>query len=341
MLPGLALAVLALALLSCSLGPYEAVRAPQVLRVLAHEAGLKVSVTQEQTGIVMGLRLPRVALAILAGAALALAGAALQGLFRNPLADPALVGVSGGAALGAVAMIVLASAAGSSLTGWFGAFALPAAAMAGGLAVTFLTYQLAKVEGQTHLALMLLTGLALNALAGAAIGLLIFRATDEQLRALTFWSLGSLTRASWGQIGAAAVLALPAMVALLFFARPLNALLLGEAEAYHLGVPVQRVKRWLIFLSATMAGATVAICGTIGFLGLVAPHLVRLALGPDHRRLLPAAALLGAALLLAADIAARELTGGFEELPIGVVTALAGAPVFLGLLWRARRNGRF
>ncbi|MGA2053524.1 MAG: iron ABC transporter permease [Opitutales bacterium] len=339
-LPVLAALVLGLALASCSFGPYDAVRAPQVLRVFGHWLGFG-SVDPVQATVVLELRLPRVALGILAGAALGMAGAALQGLFRNALADPALIGVSSGGAVGAVAVIVLGGTALRSLSSVLGAFALPVAAMAGGVGVTFLVYHLAKVEGRTHLTLMLLTGIALNALAGAAIGVMVFVASDQQIRELTFWSLGSLTKAGWVQIGAAALFAVPAMVALPWLARPLNALLLGEAEAFHLGVPVQRVKKQLIFLSATMVGATVAVCGTIGFIGLVTPHLVRLALGPDHRVVLPASALLGAALLLAADIAARQLTGGFEELPIGVVTALAGAPVFLGLLLRARKKGEF
>jgi iron complex transport system permease protein len=341
-LAALAALTLVLAVCSASYGSDEAVRAPQVLQVIAHKIGLShgaLDVTREN--VVLQLRLPRVALAILAGAALAMAGAALQGLFRNPLADPALIGVSSGAALGAVSMIVLGGTALHALSDILGNFALPAAAMAGGVAVTFLIYHLAKVEGRTHLALMLLTGLAFNALAGAAIGLLIYSATDTQLRELIFWSLGSLNKANWPQIGAAACLAIPPMLALPWLARPLNALLLGEAEAAHLGVPVQRFKRWLIFLSATMVGATVAVCGTIGFLGLVAPHLIRLAFGPDHRLLLPASALLGASLLLAADIAARAGAASAEELPIGVVTALVGAPVFLGLLWRARHKGGF
>jgi iron complex transport system permease protein len=341
-LTALALAVLVLALISASYGPYEKVRAGEILQVLAHKMGFSQTPIDDTTvNVVMDLRLPRVALAILAGAALAMAGAALQGLFRNPLADPALIGVSSGAALGAVAVIVLGGTVLHAVTLVLGPFSLPLAALGGGLAVTFLIYNLARVEGRTHVALMLLTGLALNALAGAVIGLMVYLATDEQLRVWTFWSLGSLSKAGWREIGAAAVLAVPAMLVLPSFARPLNALTLGEAEAHHLGVPVQLLKRWLIFLSATMVGATVAVCGTIAFLGLAAPHLVRLAFGPDHRLLLPASALLGAALLLAADIAARAGTTGFEELPIGVITALVGAPVFLALLLRARKKGEF
>ena len=305
-LPVLAAAVLGLALVSSAMGPVEEVRAPQVLAVLGHWVGLHGAVDPAQAMVVEYLRLPRVALGILAGAALGMAGAALQ-------AWPEVVG----------------------------AMALPVAAMAGGVAVTFLVYQLAKVEGRTHLSLMLLTGIAVNALAGAAIGIMVYSASDQQVREWLFWSLGSLTRAGWPEIGAAAVFAVPAMVALPVLARPLNALLLGEAEAFHLGVPVQRVKRVLILLSAVMVGATVAVCGTIGFLGLVTPHLARLALGPDHRVLLPASGLLGAALLLSADIAARLPAGGIGELPIGVITALVGAPVFLVLLMRARKKGEF
>ncbi len=332
----------ALAFCSASFGTYHAVRAPEVLRVLGHALGLgggHLDATVQTT--VLDLRLPRVALAILAGAALAMAGAALQGLFRNPLADPALIGISSGAALGAVLMIVLGGGLLGGIVLALGAFALPVAAMTGGVVVTFLIYRLSKVEGRTHIALMLLTGLAVNALAGAGIGTLIYHSSDEQLRTWTYWSLGSLGKADWPQIGVAAMFIVPALLTLPWFARPLNTLLLGEAEAHHLGVPVQRVKRWVILLSAAMVGAAVAACGTIGFVGLVAPHLVRLVCGPDHRLLLPASALLGASLLLAADLAARTAGMGVEELPIGVVTALVGAPVFLALLWRARRKGEF
>jgi iron complex transport system permease protein len=340
-LAALAAAVVMLALASASYGPFAEIRAPQVVDVLLHKLGLaqgEADPTNEL--VVMSLRLPHVALAILAGVALGLAGAALQGLFRNSLADPALIGVSGGAALGAVIIIVLGQGWLHGIYTALGAFALPMAAMTGGLTVTFIIYHLAKVEGRTHAALMLLTGLAVNALVGAGIGVLIYRASDEQLRTWIFWSLGSLGKANWPQIGAAALFVIPAAGALLLWARPLNALLLGEAEAQHLGVPVQRMKRGLILCSAIMTGAAVAVCGTIGFVGLVAPHLVRLVVGPDHRLLLPASALLGAVLLLAADLAAR-LGGGVEELPIGVVTALVGAPVFLALLLRARRKGEF
>jgi iron complex transport system permease protein len=333
--------VLALALVSASYGEYAKVGVKEVGQVLAHKVGLGPGASDATAELVVDLRLPRVALAILAGAALAMAGAALQGLFRNPLADPALIGVSGGSAFGAVLVIVLGGGALADLNNYFGAFALPVAAMLGGAGVTFLIYHLAKVSGRTEVALMLLTGLAFNALAGAAIGLLVYLATDEQMRAFWFWSLGSLQRAGWPQIGAAAMFILPALVVLPMWARQLNALALGEAEAHHLGVPVQRLKRGLILLSAMMVGAAVSGCGTIGFVGLVAPHLARLALGPDHRLLLPASALLGAALLLAADIAARAGAAGFEELPIGVVTALVGAPVFLALLLRARNKGGF
>ncbi len=341
-LAALAVVVAALAFVSAAEGPYDKVRAAEVLNVLAHKVGLghgALDTTNDK--VVMGLRLPRVALAILAGLALGMAGAVLQGLFRNPLADPALIGVSSGAALGAVAVIVLGARVMGALPEGVAAFALPVAAMAGGVGVTFLIYHLAKVEGRTHVALMLLTGLALNALVGAAIGVMIYLASDQQLRQWIFWSLGSLTKEGWAPIGAAAVFILPAAVVLPFFARPLNALLLGEAEAQHLGVPVQQVKRALIVLSSVMVGAAVAVTGTIGFVGLVAPHLVRLAFGPDHRLLLPASGLLGAALLLVADLAARVSPVGFEELPIGVVTAFIGAPVFLLLLLRARRKGEF
>ena len=293
--------------------------------------------------VVRQIRLPRLLGALLIGAALTLSGALLQGLFRNPLADPALIGVSSGAAMGAVLAIVglplvlhLLPATAGQVLGWIG---LPLLAMLGAVGLTFLIYRLSLVRGRTHVPSMLLTGIAVNAVGGAFVGLMVtVFATDEQLRTITFWTLGSLSGLNWTNTAViAAAVALPLILALRQ-APALNALLLGETEAHHLGVRVQQVKRLVIVLSAVMVGITVAFCGIIGFVGLVVPHIVRTAIGPDHRLLLPAGSLLGAVILLAADGFARILVAP-AELQIGILTSLLGGPFFLALLLRARRGG--
>lgn len=284
--------------------------------------------------IILSIRLPRVALALLVGGGLAIAGATMQGLFRNPLADPGLIGVSSGAALAAVAMIVLGEGA---LAGLFGRFALPLAAFAGSLATTWLVYRLARCGGRTHIHTMLLAGIAINALCGAAIGVLVYLADDAQLRSLTFWQMGSLGRASWAEVWVCAAIMLPAIALLLTQARALNALVLGEDEARYLGVDVERCGHLATVLCALLVGAGVAVSGMIGFVGLVVPHLIRLLIGPDHRGVLPGALFAGGALLVAADMGARTVAAP-AELPIGLLTAAIGAPFFLGLLLRQRRG---
>lgn len=287
--------------------------------------------------VVLNIRLPRTLLALLVGAALAVSGALMQGLFRNPLADPGLVGVSAGAGLAAAVTIVF----GEHLFAPFGRLpyaALPAGAFLGGLVSTLALYAIATRHGRTSIATMLLAGVALGALAGAATGLLAFLSDDRQLRDLTFWALGSLGGASWTKVAAIAPIVLPLLLATPFLARGLNALALGEAEAFHLGIAVQRLKAIVVVLVALAVGASVAAAGAIGFVGIVVPHLLRLIVGPDHRVLLPLSALAGAALLTAADLVARLVVAP-AELPIGILTALLGAPFFLWLL--LRRNGGF
>lgn len=286
--------------------------------------------------IVYDIRLPRIVLGILVGASLAVSGAVMQGLFRNPLADPGIVGVSAGAGLGAITVIVLGStAAFAPFIAPMGIFALPFAAFLGGLATTLVLYRVATRAGQTSVATMLLAGIALGAMASAFSGVLIYLADDGQLRDLTFWGLGSLAGASWSKIAAAGPVILLALMAAPFMARALNAMALGESTAHHLGVPVQKFKNIAIITVAGATGAAVAVSGGIGFVGIVVPHLLRLLIGPDHRYLLPASALLGATLLLLADAASRTVVAP-AELPIGIVTAAVGAPFFLWILLRKR-----
>jgi iron complex transport system permease protein len=288
---------------------------------------------------ILQLRLPRVVLGLIVGAALAVSGAAMQGIFRNPLADPGLVGVSSGAALGAVACIVLGGALdlGGSWA-WLGRWLLPLASFAGAALATVAVSRLSRVDGATQAAQMLLVGLALNAIAGAGIGLLAHLASGPALRALTFWMYGSLGRVGWPEIAVAGPLVALATLLIPLHGRELNALLLGEAEAGHLGVDVERLKRRLVLLVLVAVGGSVALTGIIGFVGLIVPQLIRLWAGPDHRLLLPASALLGGALLTAADTAARTLAAPLE-LPIGVLTALIGGPFFIALLLRLRGRG--
>lgn len=279
-----------------------------------------------EMGVLLAIRLPRTLFGACVGAALSMSGTALQGLFRNPLVDPGLVGVSSGAALAAAATLVLAEQF---------SFLVPLAAFAGGLLATLAVSFFGVRGGRARVATMLLAGIALNALTAAATGLLLFLATDAQLRNVIFWNLGSVAAATWKTVLLCLPLILGGLIALPRLARPLNAILLGEAEATHLGVDVERVKRQTIILVALAVGASVSVSGVIGFVGLVVPHLLRLVVGPDHRILLPGSALLGASLLLASDLIARTIAAP-AELPIGIVTAGIGAPFFLWLLWRQR-----
>jgi iron complex transport system permease protein len=280
------------------------------------------------------IRLPRLILAITAGAALAMAGALMQGLFRNPLADPGLIGVSSGAALAAGITIVMGALWWPELPRALGSWTLVLMAFLGGLGVTWLIYTLSQGEGGTRVGQMLLAGIAVNALAGAGLGLLNYLATDEQLRNLQFWLMGSLGGARWSAVWLVTGLAAIALLAGMRLTHPLNALALGEAQATLLGVAVERVKRQAVVITALAVGVVTATTGIIGFVGLVAPHMVRLMCGPDHRWVLPGSALLGASLVLLADAVARTVVAP-AELPLGVLTALVGVPFFL-LLLRSR-----
>lgn len=285
--------------------------------------------------VILDIRMPRTLLGMMIGASLAVSGATMQGLFRNPLADPGIVGVSAGAGLGAVTFIVLGGGVLAPLAALLGMYHVPFAAFLGGLAFTFALYRISTSNGRTSVATMLLAGIALGAMAGAFTGLLVFWADDEQLRDLTFWGLGSIAGATWPKVLAVAPIIIPILLFAPFMARGLNAMTLGEATAQHLGVNVQIFKRVAIVLVAAATGASVAVSGGIGFVGIVVPHLLRLLIGPDHRYLLPACALLGAIMLLLADAIARQIVAP-AELPIGIVTATIGAPFFLWILLRRR-----
>ena len=278
------------------------------------------------------IRLPRLLLSALVGAALATSGAAIQGLFRNPLADPGLIGISSGAAL-AVAMAIVLFGAGVGALGLYG---LSVAAFVGGVVSCLLVLRFAHINGRVSVTHMLLAGIAISALSGAGTGVLTYLSDDQQLRSLTFWTMGSLGGAMWPAVAVGASTILPGVWLLLRRSRDLNILLLGEREAEYLGVNARALKHTVIGATALMVGVATALTGMIGFLGLVVPHLVRLVLGPDHRALLPASALLGAALLALADTIARTVAAP-AEMPVGILTSLIGGPFFLWLLSRQYR----
>ncbi|WP_095587235.1 FecCD family ABC transporter permease [Actibacterium ureilyticum] len=285
--------------------------------------------------VLFDIRMPRLVMGVLVGAGLAVSGAVLQGLFRNPLADPALIGVSSGASLGAICAIVLGGYLPARMADFLGYYTVPAAAFIGAWAATMVLYRVSTRRGRTSVATMLLAGIALGAMTNAMAGMLIFIADDAQLRDLTFWSLGSLGGATWSKVFAAGPMIVLLLLAAPLLSTGLNGLALGEAAAGHLGIPVQRVKNLSILGVAALTGAAVAISGGIGFVGIVVPHLLRLVIGPDHRFLLPNAALLGASLLLLADVISRTMVAP-AELPIGIITAVIGAPFFLWILLRRR-----
>ena len=296
----------------------------------------KDTVTQQVKTILFDIRLPRICLAILIGAILAISGAVMQGLFRNPLAAPSLIGVSSGASVGASVVIVLAGAWLQSNTA-LGLSLVAVGAFIGSFLVTVLVYRLSTSALGTSVTTMLLAGIAVSALAGAVSGLLSYYADNEMLRQISIWQMGNLSTANWQRV---LVLTVVAILVLSLFPREsksLNALLLGESEARHLGIDVQQVKRKLILLTTLGIGTAVAIGGMIGFVGLIVPHIVRLLIGPDHRWLLPASALAGGVLLLLADTIARIIIAP-TELPTGILTAILGAPFFIMLLVQQRRE---
>ncbi|MCP1632375.1 iron complex transport system permease protein [Kerstersia gyiorum] len=318
---GLTAFTLLIALLAAVSGAVEI----PLMRIPALLAGTQAPEETLWRNVLLDIRLPRVLFALLAGAALAVSGAVMQALFRNPLAEPGLVGISAGGSLGAVGAIVLTNG---------GFWVLAPSAFVGSLLATMLAYMLGRrfpgVAG------LLLAGIAINAVAGSIIGIFTFIATDTQLRDLTFWSMGSLAAADWKLLSYLAPWLVIVGAWMLFQWRALNALLLGEREAQHLGYALKSIRRRLVVGTALIVGPLVAVTGGIAFVGLVVPHLIRLTFGADHRWLLPGSVVAGGLGLTLADWVSRIAVIP-AELPIGLVTSLIGAPFFLWLL--ARRKG--
>lgn len=308
-----------------------------LMAALLRQAGLDLhtNVSPVENAALFAIRLPRVALGVGAGAMLGMAGTALQALFRNPLADPGLIGISGGAACGAVGWMVLGAAA----PAWMhGASSMPLAAFVVGLMAVAGVCLIARRGAQTEITTLLLAGLAMNALTAAGVGYLTYLGTDAQLRSLTFWLMGGLGGATWYQVWPTLLVMFAAAAGLCTFRRSYDLLALGESSAGHLGLDVEIVRYATLACVALGVGASVALTGIIGFIGLVAPHLVRLLGGPGHGFVLPASGLMGALLLVLADLLARVAVIP-AELPVGVVTSALGAPFFVLLLRRrvARR----
>ncbi len=319
--------LLATTLLSLAFGAFR-IALPDLLRIIGTGPNGD-ALDAVAHNVFWQVRLPRVVLAMLVGSSLAVAGVIMQGVFRNPLAEPATVGVSAGAAVGAVIAIIVG----------LNAFPLGVqlAAFIGGTLSTALVYLLSRSDGKTEVVTMILTGIAINAFAGAVIGFGIFVADDDELRSVTFWSLGTLGLATWNAVGVVAPLALLGILISTKFSRVLDILALGDRPASHLGVRVEPVRLQAIAVVGLLASSAVAATGIIAFVGLLVPHIMRIVLGPRHRHLLWTSALLGATVTLLADLAARTLLSP-AELPLGVVTALIGAPFFLLLLRSTRRS---
>lgn len=337
--PGLMLALFLVALISILSGA-SVIPWGEGIQLIAHKLGLialpeNIQDIDVKQSVLFQIRFPRVILAILTGMTLAISGAVMQGLFRNPLADPGLMGISAGCAFGAALFAVLGaqwlSIDNTALTQWL----LPGAAFLGGLLSTWLVFYLGRTGQRTDVATMLLAGVAINVIASAGTNALKFVADDQALRGVVFWLMGDLGSVSWAQLIWIAPAQLAALGAMYLYAPTLNALLLGEAEAQHLGFNIERSKRVLILLVAFTVGLSVSLAGVIGFVGLVVPHLIRRLVGANHQVLLPASALLGAVLLLCADYLSRTLIAP-TEIPVGIIMALTGGPFFIWLLLTTR-----
>lgn len=327
LIAGLLVLLLAACAAGAALGAYS-IPLSDVVGAVLRRAGLGGTAPDPLADDVLWeIRFPRVALTALVGASLACAGATMQGTFANPLAEPGIVGVSSGAVLGAVFQIVVGVAP-------LGTWTLPAAAFVGGIASVVAVYATARADGRTEVVTLVLTGVALNALLGAVIGLLTYVSTDAELRSITFWTLGSTAQATWAKVWAVTPLALGGLALAFASARGLDLLALGERQARHLGLPVERFRMRMLAVTAVLTAASVAVSGIVLFVGLVIPHLVRMVAGPAHRTLLPASALGGASILVIADLVARTAAAP-AEIPLGVLTALVGSPFFF---WQLRRT---
>ena len=332
LLGALSLALLAAVVVAAGRGQLDVAPA-EVIGSLLHRLGLDLGPmpSHPQGDVTLwAVRFPRVVMAAVAGAALATAGALMQGIFGNPLAEPGVVGVSSGAALAASTVIVFDLA-------FVGTWTVALSAFVGGLVTTILVYLLSRDGGRTEVVTLVLTGIAVNAVASAGLAFLLFLGDQQAREEIVFWQLGSLNGSRWEQVGVAAPFMVVGLVVAMAMSRRLDLLALGDRAARHVGVDVERLRMGAIVVVALLTAAAVAFCGIIAFVGLVVPHLVRLLAGPGHRLLVPSSALGGALLLVVADLGARTLVA-YADLPIGMLTSLVGGPFFFWLIRRARRT---
>lgn len=334
---GLLISLFLILFLSAGMGAVS-ISLQEIVSILLDALGIEYAEhSAQQATVFWQIRLPRIVLGMAIGGALGISGASMQGLFRNPLVDPSLMGVSLSAALCAIVVIVFSSSFPPAITQVLGIYLLPVFAFCGSLLVTIMAYKVSQRQGKTDVSILILTGVGINALAGALIGLVIFYANDTQIRNFTFWNMGDLGVASWYKIGFSLIFIVAPSIFLLYFHKALDAMAMGENEAHHLGISVEKVKYGIIILSALCVGASVSLAGTIGFIGLVVPHILRTILGPGHRLLLPGSLVLGATLLLGADLLARSIVAP-AEISIGIITAIIGTPVFMALLLQSKRK---
>jgi iron complex transport system permease protein len=330
-LPGLAIGLIVALILSAGVGAVG-VSPKETIGIIADHLGVHLGIAYEARSdiVIWSIRLPRVVLAALVGGALGISGAALQGMFRNPLADPGFIGVSSGASLAAVSVISL------GIT-WLGSATVPVAASIGASFTVALAYGLSRYGGRTEVITLVLAGVAVSTLTAAATSFITYVQSGGQPRSMVFWTLGGLGGATWETVRITLPFVALGILITLRHGTALNVLALGEREAGHLGVDVERVRIELLLLTSILVGASVAAAGVVAFIGLIVPHIVRLVSGPDNRVLLPASALGGATLVLAADLIARTVASP-AELPLGILTALAGGPCLLLLMLRVRRQ---
>ena len=339
---GLLILMISTAVVAAGIGAMH-ISPQQVMAILLKQINIRIPFTYDEglANVLLQIRLPRVVGAMLIGSGLAVAGAAMQGLFRNPMADPTLIGISFGASFFAVLTIVVLSSLpvlnNSSLIPKY--YLLNVTTFAGACLTSFLVFRLSKTGGRSLIATLLLAGLAINALCRALTDLVTYVANDEQLRTATFWTMGSLGGITWSSILALLPFILVPIILLPRLAKSLNAFALGEQEAAYLGIKVKRLKTMIVVLTTLLVGASVAVAGVIGFVGLIVPHMLRSVIGSDHRLLLPCCALLGATLLTIADVVSRTIIAP-AELPIGIVTAVIGTPVFVLLLIKQKKQLR-
>jgi len=330
------LLLVALAVVSLFMGVYVFEK-HSVVEILTGAINNDGTIPDSDRFVLMDLRLPRIIMGVLIGSALAVSGTCLQGMFRNPLASPDLLGITAGASLMAAITIVLGSHIKPYIPEAFHFSILSVMAFVGALLTMILVYRISTIEGRTNVVVMLLTGVAITALGFAIMGLLIYISKEEELRDLTFWNLGSLGGATWIKNGILAVVIVCSYLVLLPKGKALNAMMLGEKDAQHLGIPVERIKKQIVILTALLIGTCVAFAGNIGFVGLIVPYILRLIFKSNYRVILPLAAIFGSILLVSADTISRTIAPP-SEIPIGILSAFMGAPIFITILVKSRKS---